>query len=184
MKTRSPLQAHFVKDCYVQKIARPPQRRAINGPGSSNVGCGFLRDCLMRHVAYLAAAFVAAPALAAELPVRMPMKAPSVVAVPAPQLYDWTGWYVGVHMGDAWGKSNWTKPPINPVRSICSTAMTPSPRPVATSGASNSAMTTCCQTALSSAELSTRRFRASLTSMGSLSVALRPLCRPGSGSKL
>ncbi len=43
MKTRPPLQAHVVKDCYVQKIARPPQRRAINGPGSFNVGCGFLR---------------------------------------------------------------------------------------------------------------------------------------------
>ncbi len=111
MKTRSPLQAHFVKDCYVQKIARPPQRRAINGPGSSNVGCGFLRDCLMRHVAYLAAAFVAAPALAAELPVRMPMKAPSVVAVPAPQLYDWTGFYAGAHLGDAWGRSNWSERP-------------------------------------------------------------------------
>jgi len=62
----------------------------------------------MRHVAYAAAAFVAVPAAAAELPLVMPVKAPLLVKAPAPQLYDWTGFYVGVHVGDAWGRSNWT----------------------------------------------------------------------------
>jgi high affinity Mn2+ porin len=41
----------------------------------------------------------------------MPMKAPSVVAVPAPQLYDWTGFYAGAHLGDARGRSNWSERP-------------------------------------------------------------------------
>jgi high affinity Mn2+ porin len=65
----------------------------------------------MRHVAYAAAAFVAAPAWAAELPLAMPVKAPLLVKAPAPQLYDWTGFYAGVHVGDAWGRSNGTVQP-------------------------------------------------------------------------
>ena len=65
----------------------------------------------MRHVAYAAAAFVAVPASAAELPLAMPVKAPLLVKAPAPQLYDWTGFYAGVHVGDAWGRSNWTAQP-------------------------------------------------------------------------
>jgi len=54
------------------------------------------------------AAFLAgAPGLAAELP--MPVKAPP----PTPQLYDWTGFYAGAHVGHAWGSSNWTNQPDN-----------------------------------------------------------------------
>ena len=41
----------------------------------------------------------------------MPVKAPVLVKAPAPQLYDWTGFYAGVHVGDAWGRSNWTEQP-------------------------------------------------------------------------
>jgi high affinity Mn2+ porin len=52
---------------------------------------------------------IAAPAWAAELP--MPVKAPVLVKAPAPQLYDWTGFYAGVHLGDAWGHSNWSEQP-------------------------------------------------------------------------
>jgi high affinity Mn2+ porin len=65
----------------------------------------------MRHAAYAAAALAAVPATAAELPLAMPVKAPMLVKAPVPQLYDWTGFYAGVHLGDAWGRSNWTEQP-------------------------------------------------------------------------
>src|SRR3984885_2450201 len=44
-------------------------------------------------------------AVAAELP-AFPVKAPPVAS-----LYDWTGFYVGGHMGYAGGNSNWTANP-------------------------------------------------------------------------
>jgi high affinity Mn2+ porin len=65
----------------------------------------------MRHIAYAAAAFVTVPAAAAELPLAIPVKAPVLVKAPVPQLYDWTGFYAGVHIGDAWGRSNWAEQP-------------------------------------------------------------------------
>ena len=46
-----------------------------------------------------------APATAADLP-AFPVKAPPVTG-----LYDWTGFYVGGHMGYAGGNSNWTANP-------------------------------------------------------------------------
>ena len=45
--------------------------------------------------------------MAAELP--MAVKAPWQPAVL--QAYDWTGLYVGGHLGYAWGRSNWSLPP-------------------------------------------------------------------------
>jgi high affinity Mn2+ porin len=57
----------------------------------------------------VAAALLAPAAIAAELPRPMPVKA--MQPVPAPQLYDWTGFYVGAHVGQSWGRSNWTTPP-------------------------------------------------------------------------
>jgi high affinity Mn2+ porin len=72
---------------------------------------GRRRRLLPRHVAYVAAAFVAGPAMAAELPLAMPVKAPVLVKAPAPQLYDWTGFYLGAHLGYAWGRSHWTEQP-------------------------------------------------------------------------
>src|SRR5215472_14630504 len=52
------------------------------------------------------AAFLAAtPAMAAEMPVNAPWQVPVV------QAYDWTGLYVGGHLGYAWGHSNWSAPP-------------------------------------------------------------------------
>src|SRR5208282_3460448 len=44
---------------------------------------------------------------AADLSAIMAMKAPA-----APAAYDWTGFYVGGHLGYAWGNSNWTMPPL------------------------------------------------------------------------
>jgi high affinity Mn2+ porin len=36
-----------------------------------------------------------------------------VKALPVPSAYDWTGFYVGGHLGYAWGSSNWTAPGIS-----------------------------------------------------------------------
>jgi high affinity Mn2+ porin len=43
------------------------------------------------------------PGAAADLPVAMPVKAPPITAE-----YDWTGFYLGAHLGYAGGSSNWT----------------------------------------------------------------------------
>jgi high affinity Mn2+ porin len=43
------------------------------------------------------------PGTAADLPVAMAVKAPPISAA-----YDWTGFYVGGHLGYAWGNSDWT----------------------------------------------------------------------------
>ena len=56
---------------------------------------------------WTAAFLAAAPAMAAE--VSMPVKAPW--QLPAAQPYDWTGLYVGAHLGYAGGRSNWSAPP-------------------------------------------------------------------------
>ena len=47
--------------------------------------------------------FLAAPVMAADM--RMPVKAPPPVAV---AVYNWTGFYVGAHVGGAWGDKDWT----------------------------------------------------------------------------
>lgn len=45
-------------------------------------------------------ALLAAPAMAADLPARMPVKAPPPAAV---AVYNWSGCYIGVHGGYGWG---------------------------------------------------------------------------------
>ncbi|MDC7788862.1 porin family protein [Rhodoplanes sp. TEM] len=52
----------------------------------------------------LAAVLSAGAAQAADLPARMPVKAP-VVAAPA---FTWTGFYIGAHAGYGWGKNEWS----------------------------------------------------------------------------
>jgi high affinity Mn2+ porin len=58
----------------------------------------------MARVTWTAAFLAAAPAMAAEVSVKAPWQAPIV------QAYDWTGLYVGAHLGYAWGHSNWSTP--------------------------------------------------------------------------
>jgi high affinity Mn2+ porin len=58
----------------------------------------------MARVTWTAAFLAAAPAMAAEMAVKAPWQAPIV------QAYDWTGLYVGAHLGYAWGHSNWSTP--------------------------------------------------------------------------
>jgi high affinity Mn2+ porin len=45
-------------------------------------------------------------ATAADAPVKMPLKAPA-----SPPFYDWSGFYLGGHLGYGWGHSNWTMAP-------------------------------------------------------------------------
>lgn len=53
---------------------------------------------------------LAAPAMAADLPVRMPTKAPTPAAA-AP--INWTGFYLGVNVGYAWGRTTATDAPAS-----------------------------------------------------------------------
>jgi len=62
------------------------------------------------------AAFLGGSALAADLPARMPVKAPAVAAAP----YSWTGCYIGGHAGAGWGRTaisdpNATGSPFGPI---------------------------------------------------------------------
>jgi outer membrane immunogenic protein len=50
---------------------------------------------------------VAAPARAADLSVAPIYKAPPVAPVVATPAYNWSGFYLGVNGGGAWGTSNW-----------------------------------------------------------------------------
>ena len=53
--------------------------------------------------AALVAMSVAAPASAADLSARTYTKAPAMVAA----IYDWSGFYIGINGGGAWGDSKW-----------------------------------------------------------------------------
>jgi outer membrane immunogenic protein len=54
-------------------------------------------------VAGLIAAGIAGPAWAADMPVKMPVKAPP----PPPPIYDWTGFYIGANGGWAQARNCW-----------------------------------------------------------------------------
>ena len=53
--------------------------------------------------------FFAGHAWAADMP--MPAPAPPPLYLPEARAYNWTGFYVGVNGGGAFGQSNWTAPP-------------------------------------------------------------------------
>jgi outer membrane immunogenic protein len=55
---------------------------------------------------------LAAPAMAADL--RMPVKAPPPMVAPA---YNWTGFYIGAHVGGAWGTKDWVAVGVGPLGS-------------------------------------------------------------------
>src|ERR1043166_7546109 len=61
-----------------------------------------MRRVLLTTIALLAVAATAA--VAADLPRAMPAKAPVYVPIG----YNWSGFYVGINGGYAWGRSHWT----------------------------------------------------------------------------
>jgi high affinity Mn2+ porin len=62
----------------------------------------FYKKVLIACVGIAATCLIVTECLAADLPVNsMPLKAPPIAD------YDWTGFYVGGHLGYAWGNSNW-----------------------------------------------------------------------------
>jgi high affinity Mn2+ porin len=74
------------------------------------MGVGAIRGRCVKG-ACVAATLFAAPALAAEQSAPMPVKAQRAAAIPVNQLYDWTGFYAGGHLGYALGNSKWTEQP-------------------------------------------------------------------------
>jgi high affinity Mn2+ porin len=74
---------------------------------------GIVGICIAISLAFavgLPATFATAQAADATVPPpQLPLKAPW--QPPVVQPYDWTGLYVGGHLGYAWGRSNWSTPP-------------------------------------------------------------------------
>lgn len=69
------------------------------------------RERLLKKFLLASSAIIgfAAPASAADLPLRMSVKAPVVAAVP----FSWTGCYAGAHAGYGWGRENFEDPNAN-----------------------------------------------------------------------
>jgi outer membrane immunogenic protein len=65
-------------------------------------GVGFMKKLLLTSVALTA--LVTAPALAADMRVRGPVKAPPP---PPPPFFSWTGCYIGGHIGGLWASKEW-----------------------------------------------------------------------------
>ena len=89
-----------------------------SGQGEETVGmfarqdirASFDRDrsrALLLHIGLGVLCGFGTPAFAADLPVKAPV--PYVATS-----YDWTGWYVGAHVGLIQGSSNWSSTPIGP----------------------------------------------------------------------
>jgi outer membrane immunogenic protein len=66
---------------------------------------------MKRTLFAVAAVLAASPALAADLPPPGPAPvAPAYYKTPEPAYYNWTGVYLGINGGGAFGQSNWTDP--------------------------------------------------------------------------
>ena len=61
-----------------------------------------MRSVLLTTISLLA--FAATTAVAADLPRQMPPRAPAAYM---PVGYNWSGFYLGVNGGYAWGRSHW-----------------------------------------------------------------------------
>ena len=69
---------------------------------------GGLEGGLMKKLLLATSALMcAAPALGADIPARMPVKAPAAVV---PVAYNWTGCYLGGHAGYGWGRKDFSDP--------------------------------------------------------------------------
>jgi outer membrane immunogenic protein len=72
--------------------------------GRSNIKGLTMKKLLLATTATLAFAVAAVPAAAADLPARTYTKAPAYTAPAA--IYNWTGFYIGGHLGGAFGDGN------------------------------------------------------------------------------
>src|SRR5271163_2120623 len=92
----------------VRAVVSRRQAGAMTEGDGRNAGSGTGRPVKRGRSAHLALASfwllaLAGPALAADLPVKAP-----VPYLANTQAFDWTGWYVGVHLGVVQGRSNWS----------------------------------------------------------------------------
>jgi len=69
--------------------------------------CRLASLTLLDIAAGIAVSAAALPALAADMPSKMPVKAPPIVA----PVYNWTGFYVGAHAGYRWADADLTTDP-------------------------------------------------------------------------
>jgi len=67
-----------------------------------------MKKFLLGTAALVVLAAVATPAAAADMGMRMPMKAPPMVD----PVWNWTGFYVGINGGYGWGRSRWDLLPV------------------------------------------------------------------------
>ena len=70
--------------------------------------CRLASLTLLDIAAGIAVSAAALPALAADMPSKMPVKAPPIVA----PVYNWTGFYVGGHAGYRWADADLTADPF------------------------------------------------------------------------
>jgi outer membrane immunogenic protein len=69
-----------------------------------------MRNAISIVTAAVALGF-ASNASAADLPARMPVKAPAPVVA---TIYNWSGFYIGGHVGGVWGDKHWTDTSVAP----------------------------------------------------------------------
>jgi outer membrane immunogenic protein len=90
---------HNLSDSQVTEIPTLPAARAILLIYSDTFGLGGVQMKKLLIAAIAAATFCATSALAADLPTKAP-----AIAAPVPML-NWTGFYIGIEGGGAWGTS-------------------------------------------------------------------------------
>src|SRR2546421_13096828 len=81
-----------------------PSRRGTDLPVSRILSKSEAKAMKKIFLAGVALAALAVPASAADLATRPTYKAP--VAIPV--VYNWSGVYIGAHVGGAWGDKDWT----------------------------------------------------------------------------
>jgi outer membrane immunogenic protein len=69
-----------------------------------------MKRALLSTTAAVSLLATATAALAADMPARRPLPPQATVKAPPPLLFDWSGFYAGLHGGYAWGRSSFDYP--------------------------------------------------------------------------